>query len=313
MDAEPPPPGSAERVVPVIMNQKAGALLGQTDAGGRLQALLAGAGLTPKLIPTEAGTLDERIALAIATGAKLIVVAGGDGSIACAAQALVGTGVTLGILPSGTMNLLARDLGIPVDDPDAAMRLIAAGSTREIDVAEVNGRVFLCASMLGLPAHLGRHREAQRGAGTLVGRWFQFARAALRTSWTHAARTMLLRVGGTAMPSRAVSVTITANALGDDTGRTFGRPNLDRGEIAGYVIDRLGFLALARLALAALRGHVRQAADVRELRATEVEVVTRQAAVRVMNDGENLLLTPPLRYRIRPRALRVIAPALVFT
>ena len=308
MDDETPP-GPTERVVPVIMNHKAGALLGQTDAGEKLQALLTGAGLTPKLIPTEAGTLDERIALAIETGAKLIVVAGGDGSIACAAQALVGTGLTLGILPSGTMNLLAKDLGIPVDDPEAAMRLIAAGATREIDVAEVNGHVFLCASMLGLPAHLGRHREAQRDAGTWIGRWIRFARAAPKISWTHAARTMRLRVGGEEMRSRAVSVTITANALGDDTGRAFGRPNLDRGELAVYVIDRLDVPALVRLALAAVRGHVRQAADVREHRATEVDVATRQAAVRVMNDGENLLLAPPLRYRIRPRALRVVAPA----
>ena len=309
MDDETARSGPADRVVPVIMNDKAGALLGQTDAGEKLQALLTGAGMNPKLIPTDAGTLDERIALAVGTGAKLIVVAGGDGSIACAAQALVGTGITLGILPSGTMNLLAKDLGIPVDDPDAAMRLIAAGATREIDVAEVNGRVFLCASMLGLPAHLGRHREAQRDAGTWVGRWVHFARAALKTSWTHAARTMLLRVGDAAMPSRAVSVTITANALGDNTGRTFGRPNLDRGEIAVYVIDRLGFLALVRLALAALRGQVRHAADVREHRGTEAVLETRQAAVRVMNDGENLLIEPPLHYRIRPRALRVIAPA----
>ena len=279
MDDEAAPTEPGSRVVPVIMNDKAGALLGQTDAGAKLQTLLTSAGMTPKLIPTDAGTLDERVALAVATGAKLVVVAGGDGSVACAAQALVGTGVALGILPSGTMNLLAKDLGIPIGDFEAAMRLIAAGTTREIDVAEVNGRVFLCASMLGLPAHLGRHREAGRAARTWVGRWSHLARAALRSSWTHASRGVVLRIDGAALPSRAVSVTITANALGDATGRMFGRPRLDGGEVAVYVIDRLGFRELVRLAAAAARGRLRHEAAVREHRATELVVEAGQAAV----------------------------------
>ena len=89
------------------------------------------------------------------------VAGGGDGTLSCAAGHLAGTGRPLGILPLGTLNHLARDAGIPAGLEEAAA-IIAAGHVREIDLAEVNGRVFVNNSSVGLYPDMVRLREAEQ-------------------------------------------------------------------------------------------------------------------------------------------------------
>ena len=101
---------------------------------------------------------------AVRDGYDVAIVAGGDGTVGAAAQALVGTNVTLGILPFGSFMNIARALGIPRDDAHAAAQLIASGAMRKIDVGEVAGQVFFEAAGIGLDAdafHAGR--AMQRG------------------------------------------------------------------------------------------------------------------------------------------------------
>jgi diacylglycerol kinase family enzyme len=296
------------RTVAVVLNARAGALLDDGDAENSVRDALAAAGLTARFVDDDAGDLPARFALAVAMAPDAVLVAGGDGTVACAAQVLAGTGMPLAILPAGTMNLLATDLGIRAGALHDAARLVAAGVARDIDVAEVNGHVFLCASMLGLPARLGRHRETVRDGIPALSRWLLLARAALRAVRTHRARDVVLQVGA-ARPSRAVSVTVTANVLDDHTGRAFGRSRLDGGQLGIYIIDRLGLRDLPRLLLGVLRGTWRRDRAVREQIVRELTVRARRSSVRVMNDGEGILLQPPLHYKIRPGALRVIAPA----
>ena len=98
-----------------------------------------------------------------------------------------------------------------------------------IDVAEVEDGVFLCASMLGPRAHLGRHRAARRERGSSLVRWLRFARAALRSWRPHAAPSVMVRLKGRPLPAGALAITVTANALDDVTGRLFGQPDLAVG------------------------------------------------------------------------------------
>jgi diacylglycerol kinase family enzyme len=237
-----------------------------------------------------------------------VVVAGGDGTIACAAQVLVGTDTPLGILPSGTMNLLAKDLGIPIGDMDAAIALLAHGKPRRIDVGEVDGRVFLCASMLDLPADLGRHREAQRAGGPGWQRWARFARAILRTGRRYVARRLLLEFPDGAVASRAPSITVVVNRLDDSSGRLFARTRLDGGEFGVYLAQRPRVREIVPLALDLLRGSWHAGGAIEERRAPALTIRARRLAIRVMNDGEAMILPLPLRYRLRPAALSVIAP-----
>ncbi|MFC6519837.1 diacylglycerol/lipid kinase family protein [Undibacterium arcticum] len=94
-------------------------------------------------------------------GYDVIVAGGGDGTINTVASALVGTDIAFGVLPLGTLNHFAKDLHIPLD-LDAAVRNIAARHSVKIDAAEVNGRIFLNNSSLGLYPDIVRHRETQQ-------------------------------------------------------------------------------------------------------------------------------------------------------
>jgi diacylglycerol kinase family enzyme len=102
--------------------------------------------------------LAPRVRKAIESGARRILIAGGDGTIATAARELRGKSCELAILPAGTLNHFAQDLGLPTD-LDEAVRVAAGSVTRCIDVAEVNGRLFLNTSSVGVYVTYVRTRE----------------------------------------------------------------------------------------------------------------------------------------------------------
>ena len=292
------------------MNANAGALLGRSDAAAELQHLFESAGAQVEIIPPDAGTLPERIERARATGADMIVIAGGDGSIACAAQALTAEDApALGVIPSGTMNLLAKDLQIPVGDTAAAIKAMMEGRVRSIDVGDVDGHVFTCASMLGTPANLTRHREASRRAGGGPLSWFTFAKAGLRAWRRNRAMRLTLRCNGRRYKVRSPSVTITVNPLDDQSGRLFGRSCLDGGTLSVYIVHQNTPWRLVRVLLQALIPGLSSHGGITVLHTDKLEIHSHRTALRTLVDGEMRLLTPPLRYRVLPKALSVASPA----
>jgi diacylglycerol kinase family enzyme len=296
----------------VVLNSAAGALLYRSDASAALTDLLAEAEFEPHFIPPEAGTLAQRMEAACKLGAPVLIVAGGDGTIACAVNAMQGTDITLGILPFGTMNVLAVDLGIPVGNVAAAVALLRDGQVRAIDAASVNGLIYLCGSMLGLPARLARYREAGRGKGSMVRLWLRFARAAFRAFARYGTPRAVLAIDGRIIELRAAALNITPGSLNDSSGRIFGRQRLDEGVLGVYAIRHITLLSVIRIAFHALIGRLGTDRDISGKRAREV-VVTRLGRrrpkfFRVMNDGEVSLMAPPLTYRILPGVVRVIAP-----
>lgn len=295
------------RCVAVVANGAAGALLADPQAEAAMAHQFSQSGLKAVFVPPDAGTLPERLAQARASGADAVVVAGGDGTIACAAAELLGTGTILGILPFGTMNLLAKDLGIPIGDTAGAIAVLTQGAVRAIDVGDVNGHIFLCASMLGLPAKLGRHRERGRKANPLFA-WTRFAIAAVRALLRGRQVRLHLRTDTGERVVRAQSISITVNPLDAASGRAFGRVKLDGGLFGLYVIARLRLRDLPRLAWRAVAGRIEADKAVRESGARHLVIGAASRSLRVMNDGEARLLRPPLRYRIRSRALLVMAP-----
>jgi len=293
----------------LVLNAQAGALLGQSDMAATLQTLLLEAGDEVYIVPPEAGSLPERLALAKHSGADCVVVAGGDGTVACAATALLDSGISLGLIPCGTMNLLAKDLHIDPDDQAGAVRILAEGRSRSIDAGMLGENVFLCASMLGTPARLSRHREAGRQRGNGILAWARFGWAALRALLHNRSIRVVLRLNGQVLKRRTPSLTITVNRLDDGSGRFLGRANLSGGEFAVYLVRRSSVLRQARLVLrTALTGQFR-APDVEVFYTRELEIGSVEQALHVLLDGELQLLKPPLRYRLRAEALSVVAPA----
>jgi diacylglycerol kinase family enzyme len=294
--------------VAVVLNSSAGSLLGRHEAEAEVARHLEAAGLDAVLVPDHPDGLLARLDDAIAHGADVVVVGGGDGTIAAAGGKLMGTGKALGILPLGTMNMLAKDLGIPLSLKEAADAL-ARGTIRAVDAAEVNGHVFLCNSVIGSPSWMGRHREKHRGHASLRTR-LAFAIASIRAGWRHRPMRLMVEADTQRRPIRlwTRALAVANNRYEEGFGLVMARPRLDRGELTIYVARRYGLWWWVRLVVGMFLGTWRGSRLVHERAAHQLTIHSPRTALRVMNDGEAFLLRPPLSYRIHPGALRVIVP-----
>ena len=295
------------RALPVIVNATAGK--GHDDAS--IQAIAAAfekAGAAIEILParkgSELGTLAER---AVKDGHPVVVGGGGDGTINAVATAVAGSASVLGVLPLGTLNHFAKDLKIPLDLEEAA-RTIVANYLAEVDVAEVNGRLFINNSSIGLYPELVRMRENQRRR---LGR--SKMHALLWATHTVLRRHPMLEVGleidGVAQGRRTPLVFIGNNEYHIEGFNLGSRDRLDEGKLSIYLTRRRGRRGLLGLLVRALFGTLHQAKDFEALSAASVTIATRHKVLPVSTDGEIAVMPMPLEYRIRPKALRVIVPA----
>ena len=236
---------------------------------------------------------------------EVIVAAGGDGTVNSVAAAVIDSDKVLGVLPLGTLNHFAKDLGIPLD-LQAAARTIIAGHSTEVDVAEVNNRIFLNNSSLGLYPIIVREREKRQRLGS--GKWPAFFWATIQALRRYPFLDVRLRVNGELLDRTTPFVFVGNNEYAMDLLNIGVRDRLDRGLLSIYITHRTSRLKLIGLALRAVIGHLRNEKDFLELRASEVKITTRHKRLRVAFDGEIEVMKPPLEYRVRPRALRVIVP-----
>ncbi len=289
----------------VVLNATAGSALGV-----RIDDLLRhlrDAGIEPELFDDPGLKLPERIQAAIASNPDALIVGGGDGSIACSGQKLIDTSIALGILPLGTMNLLAKDLGLPLTIPEA-IAVIAQGHTRTIDVGFANEYIFLCKALLGLPANIGQLREKGRGSLGITGS-LRLVRSLATGLRRHPLLSMALRVDGRMTRIRTRALAVACNAYDEAFGRFLRRSHLDRGELVLYVPHGLTFWRLLRLGAGLLVGSwlSQPWLEVRALK--RLAIVSPRPLLRIMLDGEVRLMKPPIRFRILPGALTVFAPA----
>lgn len=251
--------------------------------------------------------ISENVRAAVDGGARIIVAAGGDGTVNAVAAELVSLeDVALAVLPVGTLNHFAGDLGMPEEIGDA-VAVIAAGRTRQVDVGEVNGRIFLNNSSLGLYARLVVERERLQ-RHTELGKWPAMARATWSVLRDPNTFSVLLHAEGRELRRRTPFVFIGNNDYAIEGPHAGERSCLDGGVLAIYVLRPLTPWGLAMLAFRALTGHIASGRDLDKLRATSLVVESNHSGTEVARDGEVGTFDMPLRYRIRPGALRVIAP-----
>jgi len=244
---------------------------------------------------------------AVEQGCEILVAGGGDGTINTGAQAVIGRDVRLGVLPLGTLNHFAKDLGIPLDLAEAA-RVITSGRRRAVDVAAVNDRVFVNNSSIGLYPHVVRHRDEMRER-LGHGKWLAMFLAIVAVFRRFPLVRVRLSVHGEDWVRTTPFVFVGNNQYEIESFNLGGRTSLEKGDLCVYFANRTGRWGMVRLALRALLGRLRQDQDFNALCATEVTIDTSRPHLPVAFDGEVEQMKPPLTYRIRPRALNVMLPA----
>lgn len=243
---------------------------------------------------------------ALSAGHRVVVAGGGDGTISAVAADLVGSRAALGVIPLGTLNHFAKDLGIPLDLDGAARNLIE-GRIAKVDVGEVNGRIFLNNSSLGLYPTVVHRRDAHRER-LGWGKWPALIWASLVVLRRYPFLDVRLETEGQQLKRRTPFVFIGNNEYQIEGFNLGARSCLNAGHLSLYITRDVGRLGLLRLGVRALLRRLREDRDFDALCLDEVVIETRRKKRRVSTDGEITLMTAPFRYRIRRAALDVIVP-----
>jgi diacylglycerol kinase family enzyme len=276
------------------------------QAAERLKEIFAEAEREARITLAKGGSeISAAMRRAVDDGCETLVVGGGDGTINSGASAVVARGIPLGVLPLGTLNHFAKDLGIPLD-LDQAAKVVLDGVVCKVDVGEVNGRLFLNNSSLGVYPAIVRLREKYRA--TLRGKWI----AALWAGLTVLRRSPFMGVRivaeGKAIVRRTPLILVGNNEYRMAGLQAGSRESLAQGRLSLYVLNAERRPGLLRLAWQVLLKGAEQVKEVDLITVEEATVETRRRRLQVATDGEVFSLESPLNYRIRAGALRVHVP-----
>ncbi|UOM35804.1 diacylglycerol kinase family protein [Acuticoccus sp. I52.16.1] len=287
----------------LIFNASSGRHLNSANALASTVAALEQAGLT---VNPMRGDFGAQLKASQKSEDDIIVVSGGDGTIRAVIEAHRGGGRPIGILPAGTMNLLAYDFDIP-EDLDAAAEVIAAGTKRDVDYGCVGGRVFLHTLFTGLPVRIGVHREARRGHMRLVDRIWLFA---------HALTTLprdpkMLLTASTPTGEKKLDSQSFAVLIGTIGERMLPRPRRDTvagGQMTVFAIHPHSGADVARMLLRGAFGQLASDEHVDKLVATGATIAGPRRRMHAMLDGESTLIASPCTVEIVRGEIQVFAP-----
>lgn len=289
----------------VLLNRAAGS---STDEAPRqIVEAFARHGATAEVRAVEGDALESTARAAAAQPYDAIVGGGGDGTLNTIAAALAGTGKPFGVLPLGTYNHFARELGIPLD-LDEAVAALTTAVPRDLDVAEVNGKLFLNFTGIGFHPMMVRRREEEQQSGRR--KFVAMCLAILRVLQDPP----ILRVGFSSGGERAASritpsVIVCTNAF---QMKAFGVERIsypERGVLNVYVAGSARWFDLVMLFVRGVLGRLEAARNFEARVVPDLTLQLRRRRVAVSIDGELTELRTPLVYKIRRGGLRVLVPA----
>lgn len=284
-----------------------------SDTRRQIEATLAAAGRAVTIFEVERpDTLTATAQQAVEAARRedgVVVAAGGDGTINSVAQATLGSGCRFGVLPLGTFNYFSRAHGIPSDVGEAC-RILLDCPAIDVQVGQVNDRVFLVNASIGLYPRLLEEREqakSQLGRTRLVA----FG-AALRTLFTFHRR-LLLDVEGARGKRHLVAQTLFVgnNRLQLERVGIAESEQVERHKLAAVVVKPVGTLAMLGLILLAIFRRLGHAPQVDSFALERLAVRARfgRRRLKVAADGEVEHLDTPLVFRVAQHPLRLLRPA----
>ncbi len=291
----------------ILLNPNSGGAMRLGVTAERLHELFAGRDEAVSIDADSDRPFEQRLRIARNSNAEFLMAAGGDGTATGLAQVAMETGRSLAVLPLGTANLLARDLAIPVTIEEwfAALDTMVP---RRMDVGEVNGRIFLHKVVIGAVPGIAAAREHLRGRGDLAAKLGFLGHFVRRLSRIRRFAAEIATSSGEPRIERVQSIAIANNDYAEGLGKLFQRQRLDGGTLSLYLLRHLSVADALRLAAEMALGSWKND-DVLEIENVRAVVVrTRWLRIRAMIDGEIDTLASPLRFRILPLALSILAP-----
>jgi len=238
-------------------------------------------------------------------GRKLFVAAGGDGTISSVVQALVNSEAVLGVVPLGTYNHFARDLGVPLDWREA-LDVALTGTVRQVDAGRVNDRFFVNNVSIGLYPELVARREER---GRDYPRWKARLHAGYATLRKYPHVTLAIETEYRREVIRTHVFLVSNNSYDlSRIGVEAPRSTLEEGRLSVYWLPHIPRIALMRFMAHYLAGRVRNAPGFRSFRTTHLKVQSAKKRVSLGIDGEVFVRTPPLVITIVPKSLLVKVP-----
>lgn len=294
----------------VILNRESGTLcsLGPDLVEEGLKTIFEELGCTAEIRQVMGKDVEAALEAARDSDADAVIVGGGDGTVATAATVFAGHDKPLGILPLGTFNLAARDVGMPLDWQEAA-RAVVAAPVGQMDLLDVAGKLYMCVVVLGFYPALVMGRPEYHGSWIVK---------SLRTLWdglrsvaTFPPLHLCFQEGDRVERHRTRIALLANNDYEDIFGIIPRRRSLDAGYFTVYVSKHQTRWGLLRSFVAWTLGRWKEDRELAVMHATDLEIrVTRKRRIPVMMDGELEKLPVPLRVKLVPKALWVIAPRL---
>ncbi|CAL4865983.1 lipid kinase YegS [Asticcacaulis sp. MM231] len=239
-----------------------------------------------------------------------LLIGGGDGTIRETAKYMSSHGKPFGILPFGTMNLLAHDLGLTT--LQQALSAYTAGAQPSVmDAGFVNGEIFLCCASIGTMPEASVYREENRQQNDLllIPRMFLFVVQNLEKNQN---KRLSLKIDGQKMHLRSPALVVSINRFAESsiwTQSNFKRANLTGGELAVYAPETLTHMSRLRFLTRLLVGNWLKDPDLNEMTGKRVTVKTKQRHDVVSIDGEVMELTEPLRFSLKQKFVKLLLPA----
>ncbi len=264
------------------------------------------AGVPLTVEPVQKGSdITGLVRRAVDNGVTAVIAAGGDGTLNGVAMGLSGTRVPMAVLPIGTLNHLARDLGVPLD-VNQAIDALAHSHLATMDLGEVNGRIFLNNSIIGLyPAYrFARERGQRRGWA----KWRAIASALVNVFRRRPMLRVRLVADGVERERKTPYILVANNEHRMEGYHLGDRERLDGGRLWVYVMRPLSRFGMIRLALSILLGLFDKREDFEIFEAQSLRVEAHRKRIGVALDGDVVRMKLPLQYRSLPGALRVMTP-----
>lgn len=287
---------------------------GWVDSRGKsesIRSILSSRGSAVHLIEVKGGIdVVENVKLAVATGTGTVIAAGGDGTVNAVASALLYRQAALGIIPAGTLNHLARDLNLPLDEEEAA-RALVSGSEISIDAGMVNGHVFVNNSVLGFfpyYRHLRERLERCCLGSSKAGRFVAVLVGLCIALWRLPRLTVTYDVNGSQRSLRTPFVLIGNNEHRMQGFALGARSVLNSGLLWVYVMRPHTRWQLLTRVIGVLLGRIARESLFEVFSSQHITIESSRRRLGVGVDGEVVDLKTPLHYESLPGALRVLVP-----